>query len=1106
MRALLLALALAGAPEGAGEAADAFLAAWRVKDEAVMQRLAAAEEPDPFLVADALSARHGAGALREPPEPGDFLAAAAALAARVEGRKIDAGLAALVRTWSGLGAEELRREAALREGKSAEPGSSVTAIRRARLGAEELRKAGRADEAARAFRAAAGDAARIGWHRETLTCLRGIGRIHEGRARHDEAIAIWEEELALLRQLERRDEAAEARVRIANEHANLRRFARARELIEEALPELEAAGKRAAAAAARASLGGVLKEMGRTQEARSTLERALEENEALPNRGKSGWVRMNLAVLDRDEGRNEEAIERLRLAREELTAGGDRLLAERCLAMTADIQFRLGQTEAAVRSYERARTALEAIGDRNGVAMALISLGRVERSRGRYAEALDRFEQARRLQDRLRNPAAAEHTTVAIAETNTMLGLYREARDLLERVLEAQDGRGDRRSAGATIEVLVNIALCQGDEDRAIALLERSLEEARRAGLRDREALHLYNLGRAAWQAGHPEQAEKSFERAAREYDELGDQAKAAMARTGLGRFLVSQDRPDEALELLENARRVLEKLGNPVGRVYCLLGLAQARLALGAPGEALRLARDAIGDIRAAERGLGEDETPTGLTVARSLSNLGLEAALLLSRGEPAERERGPAEALWSIEAGRGVLLAQGLLNRAALLDTQLPEELRSAHAAARARVDASLRRLAGRPPAGARAELDAAYGELEAASRRIQREARRVSQLLFPEPVALAALQAALPEGSALVLYQLTKERALAFVAGRASAGLIDLGPARDAIGRVESWLRVVSAQGADEGADVEQDQARALYDVLLRPLEPLVGGAQRLLISPDGVLSFLPFEALLREEGGKRERALERWEMAYVPSGTVFTTLLSEARGSGRGEGLLAFGDPAYPADPAAETTARQGARMRGFGPLARLPATAEEVRALASLFPEKRARVVVGEAASVTGVVQALGETDGRLAAIHFACHGFVDPERPRLTGLVLAGGGVLGLDDLYGLRIPADLAVLSACETARGKLVTGDGVVGLVRGFFHAGVPRVVVSDWKVSDEGTQPLMVAFYRKMLEERRTPCAALRAAKLERLRAGGASAHPAKWAAFVLWGLPE
>ena len=136
-------------------------------------------------------------------------------------------------------------------------------------------------------------------------------------------------------------------------------------------------------------------------------------------------------------------------------------------------------------------------------------------------------------------------------------------------------------------------------------------------------------------------------------------------------------------------------------------------------------------------------------------------------------------------------------------------------------------------------------------------------------------------------------------------------------------------------------------------------------------------------------------------------------------------------------------------------------------------------------------------------MHLACHGHVDLEHPRLTGLVLAGGEVLTLDEIYRLPLRADLAVLSACRSGVGAVVNGEGVIGLVRGFLFAGSPQVVVSNWRVDDAGTSRFMESFYRRMVTGGEPAGRALRAAKLERLRAGGPEAHPFHWASFVLWG---
>jgi CHAT domain-containing protein len=153
------------------------------------------------------------------------------------------------------------------------------------------------------------------------------------------------------------------------------------------------------------------------------------------------------------------------------------------------------------------------------------------------------------------------------------------------------------------------------------------------------------------------------------------------------------------------------------------------------------------------------------------------------------------------------------------------------------------------------------------------------------------------------------------------------------------------------------------------------------------------------------------------------------------------------------------------------------------------------------------------TDAALAQyrmIHFATHGLLDSEHPELSGLVFSlvdqsgrpMNGFLDLEDIYNLKLNADLVVLSACETGLGKDIKGEGLVGLTRGFMYAGTSRVVASLWKVDDVATAELMKRFYRFMLQDRLAPAAALREAQL-RMATQKRWADPYYWAGFVIQG---
>jgi CHAT domain-containing protein len=523
-----------------------------------------------------------------------------------------------------------------------------------------------------------------------------------------------------------------------------------------------------------------------------------------------------------------------------------------------------------------------------------------------------------------------------------------------------------------------------------------------------------------------------------------------------------------------------------------------------GKDDEALASTRDALAILVRQERGFGAEEVAEHRESVRSLCDFCLVLAMRLSK-EGAPRIE---DAFEFAESSRGMLLAEALTNRRALLDANVPEvladvERRARAALARHQEEArALPRDADRPARlEARRRIDAAYAELEAAQARIQREARHVAEVVFPAPVRLETLRSHLPPDTALLLYQQTRHDAVVVWVRREGAGFLRLGDAESTVSKAEAYRELAMA-----GREGEPVVARELYDLLLRPAEPHLHGVRRILVAPDGVLALVPFEALLRAEGEARERVLERLEVAYVPSGTVYAALREEA-GTPPGRGVLALGDPVYPDERAStDGLASSDADLRGWHNLSRLPATADEVRAVAALFGEGDSTALLRQQATVAGLREALAKRPSRLRALHLACHGYVDTERPRLTGLVLGGGEVLTLDDVYRLRVPADLVVLSACETAGGRLQRCEGVMGLVRGFFFAGTPRVVVSNWKVADDSTRVLMERFYAAMLKKGLAPCAALRDAKLGMLRGGGRDAQPRHWAAFVLWGLAD
>jgi CHAT domain-containing protein len=189
------------------------------------------------------------------------------------------------------------------------------------------------------------------------------------------------------------------------------------------------------------------------------------------------------------------------------------------------------------------------------------------------------------------------------------------------------------------------------------------------------------------------------------------------------------------------------------------------------------------------------------------------------------------------------------------------------------------------------------------------------------------------------------------------------------------------------------------------------------------------------------------------------------------------------------------------------LTRLTFSRHEANAIAAIVPEEQAFQALDFRAS-RGTLATLDLSRYRI--LHFATHALVNSRHPELSGVVLslvdeqgqAQDGFLRVHEIYSLKLAGDLVVLSACQTALGKEVRGEGLLGLTQAFMYAGAPRVVVSLWNVSDEATAELMKRFYRAMLVDGLRPGAALRAAQVGLSREPRWAA-PYYWAGFVLQG---
>jgi CHAT domain-containing protein len=336
--------------------------------------------------------------------------------------------------------------------------------------------------------------------------------------------------------------------------------------------------------------------------------------------------------------------------------------------------------------------------------------------------------------------------------------------------------------------------------------------------------------------------------------------------------------------------------------------------------------------------------------------------------------------------------------------------------------------------------------------------------------------------------------------------------------------------------------------LSQMLLNPVADQLS-RKRLLIVTEGALQYVQFGALpvpsvqgsvvrAQGTGGTKTKSLQplvvNHEIVSLPSASVLAVLRRELGGRKSAPKTLAvLADPVFDKDDQRVRSSVKGQQIDGrigrdkeTDKKTPLPSDVERSTRELGLNGFDRLALSRGEADSITALafrgqpLKALDFAANRATAtdakldqykiVHFATHSLINNQHPELSGIVLSlvdeygqqQDGFLRLYEIYNLKLGADLVVLSACQTALGKEIKGEGLVGLTRGFMYAGAPRVVASLWKVSDRATAELMERFYQKMLKEGMRPAAALRAAQVSMLKEK--QWEPAYyWAGFVLQG---
>jgi CHAT domain-containing protein/Tfp pilus assembly protein PilF len=893
-------------------------------------------------------------------------------------------------------------------------------------------------------------------------------------------------------------------------------------------------------------IGTVYVSTGRPREGLELLAKALAVRRAAGDTRTSevSQILVRMAVTHTDQGDDDQALALLNEAEAiESALPGHPRLADALMAKGTAL-WGQGRYDQAIEALEQSVRLLEPAGSPRAatlLAAAYTNLGIVYWSKSDYDEAITFYEKALPL---LVAALGEAHPHVGTVEFNLAV-LYSAKEDYAASIASAEKALrtlvralGERDAQVAQTYNVMGVAFTQmGDPDRALGVLQKALAIQRASSEKgDRNSALIYSSLGSAYRAKraftradrhyrkalavdvsihgerHPDVAE-DFVNLGNLYLEMGDEERAARF---FGQAIQANDPRRTGVNL---------DLDPPIDTAFsgefllkALKGAAQARARLGSRKkdhrqlEAAALVYDhtarLIDRMRAGYRAEGSK-----LHLAASATETYEEAIRTELELHRLSGDARHVEAAFRYsEKSRAGVLRDALNEAEARSFAGIPDALLQQERNLRIDLSAADSRLAE-----ARLEGDADEAQVgtlrekqfalkqqyEALRQRFEKEYPDYHDLKYrSETVGPSELRDALDERTVLVEYFLGEERVFIFTVTR--EGLEVTATPRDASLAVElSGLRqaILTRDVASHARC-----AHRLYERLLAPIEGRLAGKD-LIVVPDGALAAVPFEALLSRETRpdtdtrKLPYVLRDHALSYAYSATLLVQGLRHDRGNPPDE-FVAF----------APVFAGAGAAADAPGPL---PASQKEVTEIRGLFTRRagvfggwlsgRSRVYLGEDATESRLESAGLE---RYRYVHLATHAIVDEEHPALSRLLLAPeagsgkDGVLRLAEIYNLRLNADLVVLSACDTGRGQIARGEGIIGLTRGFLYAGASSLLVSFWPVSDAASAGLVVDFYRELLSGR-PKAEALRQAKLHTMGRNPEYAKPYYWASLVLVG---
>lgn len=900
--------------------------------------------------------------------------------------------------------------------------------------------------------------------------------------------------------------------------------------------------------------------LSQNEKALDYYARAMTAFQSGKNRRMQGYALSDMGVSYADLGQPEKAMDSYQQAIEIMVEVKDRLGEARQLNNLSQIYAFQGDKLKAKELLSRAIPIFHEVGDRRAEAISRNVLGGIFDSLGEPENALESYQQALSLAEAEKDKRGKAQIMNNIGVVYSNLGDWNKALDYYNRAVPTLEEVGARAAEANTLDNIGFVEVTSGRVKEGLVYYNKALDLHRATGGKRGEAVTLEDIGYANSLLGNTDTALDSYGKALDLARTTGNREREASTLNKIGFLYASLGQPEKALDSFQKALPLAQSVGDRYKESESLQGVATVQRDSGNLSAAREKIESAIGVIEDVRSGVTDRRLQASfLATKEGVYEFYVDLLMRLNQQDPAAGYA--ALALKASERARARSLLDTLIESHADIrqgvDPKLLSDLRRLQAELNDK--ANKQSLLGNDAASQQKRVELARQTEDLANQydRVNSEIRarspRYAALLQPRLLDASDIQQqVLDSDSVLLEYFLGKQRSFLWVVTQNSLDSFVV-PGRE---KLEAEAREIYSLQVARNKQVkfetpEEKRARIadadsmywaaagrLSNDILGPAAAKLGG-KRLLIVAQDALQYIPFAALPEPNTAastERQPLILSHEVVMLPSASVLAVLRSDVAGrKPPAKTVAVLADPVFSTDDprvsesrgaraGRQTVARErslpGESSAGLEPAAqgsdagldrtripRLPFTHEEAEAILSLVPRQDALGALGFDANLKTA------TSPELAGyriLHFATHGLINTHHPELSGIVLSlvnrrgerEDGFLRLNEIYNLKLPADLVVLSGCETGLGEQIKGEGLLGLTRGFMYAGTPRIVVSLWDVSDRGTAGLMKSFYVAMLKKGVSASKALQIAQIEMFRSGSQSA-PYFWAPFEIQG---